>query len=296
MKLFAFLAGILMPFVVLAQGTSTGGSDLKFLFPARILSMADATIADTANATSSFVNPASLASGKGPEIMFSQMQWIQDIQTQLISTSVPLLDGTIAFAISSTSIAGIEIRDVPGPPIGTFNAHSTVFQLGYGMIAIKDVNIGATVKYLYDKLYIDEASGYAIDIGGIYTTPVRGLALGATLTNIGRINKFRSDYSNLPSSLTVGVNYGYAVDQFKFVGAVMGSHKTVPGLNAIHLGAEVMYSDLIAARIGYQTSYDIRGISAGLGIRYAILQLDYAYVPFSEAFGDANIITIGIHL
>ncbi len=296
MKSIILLILLTLPAVAWAQGSSTGESYLKFLFPARVLSMGEAPIADPSNATSSFANPACLASSNSAEIMFSQLQWIQDVQTQLLSASVPLPLGTASLAISSTSVGDIEVRDVPGPSLGTFNAHFNTFQVGYGATLFQDFSFGATAKYLYDKLYVDDASGFGVDFGALYKSPMDGLTFGLSLTNYGNMNKLRTQASDLPSRSNLGLNYQIFESEFKFIGNLAVSKETNSGTTAIHVGAEVNYNDLLSLRLGYQTSYDIRGLSAGLGIHYSILQLDYAFVPFSQGFGEAHIITMAVQL
>jgi hypothetical protein len=49
-------------------------------------------------------------------------------------------------------------------------------------------------------------------------------------------------------------------------------------------------------RFGYQTGIDTRGFSAGMGIRYSIVTIDYAYVPFSLQVGNSHLISIGFDL
>ena len=297
MKSLSIFLLLSLPGLVFSQGTSTGESNLQFLYPARILSMAGAPIADPSNVTTSFANPACLASGKSVEVMFSQLQWVQDIQTQLISTSVPFAIGTVEFAISSTSVGNIPIRDIPGPELGSFSYHSTSFQLGYGLELVPELSIGTTVKYLYDKLYVDEASGYAIDLGTLYRTPIEGLSLAATLTNLGQMNAFRSQKTDLPTQVGLGAYYSLKIQDFEFVGALaVGQETASGGTNHIDVGGEVNYDKLLSVRIGYQSGFEIRGLAAGIGIRYSVIQLDYAYVPFSQGFGNANILTIGLTL
>ena len=295
MKSLAIIACLLLPAPLVAQGTSSGEAYLKFLFPARILSMAGAPVADTGNASTSFANPACLSSGKTLQVTFTQFQWIQDIQTQLLSTSVPLPLGTAALAISNTSVSDIPIREVPGPALGSFSSHSTVFQLGYALDLLPELSVGSTAKYLYDKMYVDDATGYAFDLGVLYRTPLEGLSLAAAVTNIGQMNAFRSQKTDLPTKVDLGVDYGFSNAGFDFVSAIALGQETVPnGAKEVRIGGEVTYERLLALRFGYQTGYDIRGFSAGLGIHYSIIQLDYAYIPFSQGFGNANIITVGI--
>lgn len=295
MKHKAFFSLFLISTIAYAQGTSTGEANLKFVFPARVLSMGTTAVADTVTATSSMLNPASLANGGSFQVAFSQMQWIQDVQSQILTTSMPLSVGTASLTITNTSVNDIPVRDIPGPAIGTFNAHSTTFGLGYGLDVVPEVSLGATVKYLYDKMYVDDASGYGIDIGALYRTPLDGLRIGLAATNLGHMGAFRTVDSNLPTSVNLGAEYTLTVGDFQLVGAAALAQETVSGgTQDIRFGGEVTYQRLVALRVGYQTGYDVRNLSAGLGIHYSVFQLDYAYVPFSHGFGNANIVTLGI--
>jgi len=296
MKPFAIIALLLVPVYGLAQGTSTGEASLKFLYPARILSMGGAPIADTQNASASFANPACLATGRLIQVSFSQMQWIQDIQTQLLTASMPLSVGTAAIALSSTNVADIPIREVPGPALGSFTSHSTTIQLGYALNLTSDIDVGATAKYLYDKMYIDDASGYGLDVGVLYRGPIDGLSMAAAITNVGKMNAFRSQSTDLPTDVDIGADYTFSTGDFLFAGALaLGQETGAGGTSEIRVGGEATYNDLLSVRVGYQTGYDVRGVSVGLGIHYSFVQLDYAYIPFSEGFGDANVITIGVN-
>jgi hypothetical protein len=297
MKTLSFLLVLALPVLGFAQGTSSGEANLQFLYPARILSLGGAPIADPNDVTASFANPACLASGKSLQVMFSQLQWIQDIQTQLLSTSLPLSVGTAAFAITSTSVGDIPIRDIPGPPLGSFGYHSTSFQLGYGIDLLPELSLGTSVKYLYDKLYVDEASGYAVDVGTLYRTPIEGLSLAGALTNLGQLNAFRTQKTDLPTKLGVGAYYSVTYSDVELGGALAFGHETAAGgMNQIAVGAEATYDKLLSIRVGYQSGYEIRGLSAGIGFHYSVVQVDYAYIPFSQGFGNANILTIGLNL
>ncbi len=296
MKTLFVITLILLPWLAFAQGTSTGEAELKFMYPASFLSMADATIADTASVTAYFANPASLALGNATQIMFSQMQWIQDIQTQQLAATLPSSLGSFALAISSTSVNNIPVREVPGPAIGTFNSHSTVFQLGYAFSPLEGLSAGASVKYLYDKLLQDEASGYGVDVGVVFKMPVEGLSVAAAVTNVGQMSAFRSLKTDLPTRLDLGAEYGFTLDDFAAKAALALGHEIAsPGTNGVRVGGEITYARFLSVRAGYQSGYDIRGLSAGLGIKYSFIQIDYAYIPFSQGFGNANVITVGVN-
>lgn len=287
---------LVLPVVLMAQGKSTGSAFLQTVLPARISAMGDALAADPSFSSSSFSNPASLVWAKTPEVTFSQIQWIQDMQTQILGASVPLPFGTVGLSISSTSVEGIEIRDIPGTAIGTFASRSSVFRLGYAFSLSKDISVGTNLKYLYEKIYIDDASGYALDFGGLYNTPISGLTLGLAITNIGQVSKFRTQSSELPTAAKVGGTYATTVSDFEVVGALTIEHESNSAITRFHFGSEVSYDHMFSVRLGYQSHYDIRGLTAGLGFRYSIAVVDYAYLPFTQDFGSAHIVTLGIGL
>jgi hypothetical protein len=285
---------LVLPIALMAQGKSTGSAFLQTVLPARTSAMGDALAGDPFGSGSSFSNPASLVGTKTPGVMFSQIQWVQDMQTQIVSAHVPLPLGTVGLSISSTSVDGIEVRDIPGTAIGTFVSRSSVFRLGYALSLSTDISVGTNLKYLYEKIYIDDASGYALDFGGLYNTPISGLTVGMALTNIGQVSKFRTQSSELPTAVKVGGTFVTTLSDFEIVGALTVAHESNSAITRIHLGSEATYDHIFSIRMGYQTHYDIRGLTAGLGFRYSIANVDYAYLPFSQDFGSAHILTIGI--
>jgi hypothetical protein len=56
----------------------------------------------------------------------------------------------------------------------------------------------------------------------------------------------------------------------------------------LNLGVEADYDRTLFVRLGYQTGYDTRGFSAGIGASYSLLRFDYAVTPWSEGFGLAH--------
>ena len=276
-----------------AQGSSTSSSYLMLPVSARSAALGDATIADPMSFTSSFLNPANLSSDGPATIALSHLQWIQDIKTEFGGTSIPFGLGTFGFSVMNTNISGIEIREIPGPAAGTFSAHFAAVQLGFARNILRTVSIGGSVKYLYEKLYVDETTGYGIDVGALYRTPIDGLTAGASLTNLGALRGFRTQSSQLPSMGRIGGAYGFSLGTFDVtVNAAAAKDLHVNDVHA-QVGVETVYDSLLAIRLGYQTGYESRGLSAGLGLHYSFLQFDYAYIPFSLGLGDAHMFSLG---
>jgi hypothetical protein len=279
--------------LVFAQGSSTGSSQLNFPMSARPASLGGAVIADIGSYSSSSINPANLWTEEPLSVLLSHSQWIQDIQTEVVGIQMPFSFGTFGLAVLNSNVRGIEIREVPGPPLGSFTARLASFQAGFATKVSDGLFVGGALKYLYEKLYVDEATGFGLDLGATYRTPVEGLTAGISMTNIGELGEFRTDPSQLPGVARLGVGYKIQYRDFSFGPSVGVANELYRNRTHAQLGLETVYDHALALRLGYETGYESRGFTAGLGFSYSIVQLDYAYVPFSLGLGEAHIFSMG---
>jgi hypothetical protein len=296
MNLKILLAFILLPTIVFSQGTSRGVASLKLPTTPFIGATGESFIADPTALQSILINPANITSRESYGVMFSHTEWIQDVHTEFLSTAAPFRYGSLALSIANTSVDGLELRTIPGPPIGTFNTQSTSFQLTYGIKVTETISLGIAPKYLYEKIFVDEATGWGIDLGTLYTPPVEGLTLGFALTNLGSLSAFRNERTDLPSQLRLGGTYSFSLDIVSFRTAAAFSSELGVSVNHISIGTEATYNDAVTVRFGYETGYEYRDFSAGVGLRYSIVMIDYAYIPSSSQMGTAHIISIGFIL
>jgi hypothetical protein len=194
-------------------------------------------------------------------------------------------------------VDNIEIRDVPGPPIGTFSARNAAIGTSVSYQLPNSLSVGATVKYLYEKILVEEASGYGIDAGALYMTPWN-IRVAFAVNNLGSMNALQTESSKLPTVLRFGGAYETRIESIE--GTLTTSADVVSFTGEknthLHLGAELDYKHLFALRAGYQTGYEARSFSAGVGIAYSLLRLDYAFVPFRYDFGTTHTFSLGIEL
>jgi hypothetical protein len=283
---------LLLPTALLAQGSSAGSSHLRITHVARSAALGDAVAVEPGNLGSSLFNPATLALKTNTEFLLSHLEWIQDISAEHVSASIPSSFGTFSLSMSSMAIRGIEIRDTPGPPLSTFTARATSTQASFGFLLGTNLALGVGAKFLYDKLYVDEATGFGVDAGLIYLSPLEGLTAGIAVTNVGSMSQFRLERSDLPAQTRFGVAYklrGEVIDLY-FATQIANEYGNLE--SRLQAGAEIVYHRLLALRLGYQGNYETRRVSAGAGLMYDQFRLDYAYIPFSLDMGDAHIITL----
>lgn len=293
MKKISYVLTILVEVtIVYGQGSSTGSSYLLLPYHARPAALAQAVVADAGTFSSIFINPAAIGMGNATELLLSHTEWIQDVRMETLGTRLPFDFGTLGLAVTTSSVEGIHFRERPGLPEASFTARFSTLQATYAYSLFDDLWIGAGAKYIHEKIFVDEATGYALDFGLIYSTPIEGLNAGVAFTNIGEMSAFRLSNAELPTSVQAGTSYTWELEEFAFTAAANIRNVARQEEMGLHLALEGRYRRFASLRIGYQSSSDVRSLSGGIGLSYHFLNLDYAYVPFLLRLGDGHILSL----
>jgi hypothetical protein len=275
-------------------GGNSGLSFLKFGFGARNVALGDAGSAFSNDLTALFYNPAKLADNDAPEVMFMHNSWIQDIRSELAGAKTSLFGLPVAIGLNVTNINDIEVRTQPGDPISKFNANYFSGSIGTGFRIASMLDVGFSVKYLYENIFVDEANGLAFDFGLNYHSPIDGLELAASVRNLGSMNALRYVSTKLPTEIRAGTSYKIEIPNSKLdlTGGAEFLSYTRDKENHLNLGGEITYNKVFSIRGGYQTGFDTYGLTTGIGLVWGNLALDYAYVPFKLGIGNASMFSI----
>lgn len=277
------------------QAGQTGLTFLKLGVGGRALGMGEAYTAIANDPAATYYNPAALSLTDASQFLLMHKQWIQDTKTEFFAARTSLEKFSLGVSLNSTSVDNIEIREVPGPPIGTFTARNAAIGASAAYEINPDLSVGATVKYLYEKILVEQASGYGIDLGAAYMTPW-DLRLAFAVNNLGSMGALVTESSKLPTVIRFGTGYVRPIEAIDATVTLAADVVSFTGEQKthLHLGAEIEYRHSFALRAGYQTGYEARGFSAGVGIAYELLRLDYAFVPFSYDLGTTHTFSLGI--
>ncbi|MFA6468337.1 MAG: PorV/PorQ family protein [Bacteroidota bacterium] len=275
---------ILTTSYALPQNVNTGLPFLKTGTDARSSAMGEAFTSVTNDHSSFFYNPASIHFSDRRQLLLSHRQGFADVATDYLGTTLPGETITVGISALTTSVSNIEIRQRPGESEGTFNARNAALSAGVAFAPMNDLAVGVSGKLLYEKIYIDEASGYAFDAGMMYSI-TKEIRAGISILNIGTMGVLRSESSPLPSTLRLGGSYGTNISTDV---SLFGSADVVKTLDDdgthFHCGGELSYQSLLMVRAGYQSGYETKSFSTGLGVQYGIIRFDYAFVPMSGTF------------
>jgi hypothetical protein len=276
---------------------------LKLGTSARGIAMADAMSAHSSGSAATYYNPAGLrpgaAEGNPGEIMLMHKEWIQDARTEFLGAAVGLgADQALGISINSTTVSDIEIRTRPGPADGTFTSRNYALGLSYALRFSDVLWAGVTGKYLYEKILVDDASGWGVDLGAQYKTPVRNLSAGVVLANLGSMGSLRTESSTLPTLLRLGGAYTGELESISSEYLLAADYQlyTGPGQSLVSTGGELVFREAFALRAGYLIGSETRSFSAGIGIRHGIIGFDYAYAPLSSDLGTSHTFSLYVSL
>ncbi len=279
-----------------ANPANTGLSFLKIGAGSRAVGMGEAYVAIANDASGTYWNPAGLTQINGTELSFTHNKWLQDISNEFFAFTFQ--GGKNAFGISfmSNTISGIERRvKASAEPLDVLNTHDIMLGLSFARKIGANVSYGLTVKYLYQKIYIESASGLAVDLGVQYKTPLSGLNAGFAFQNFGYISKLREESTQLPHTIRLGLAYQIPIQflQGEFILATDWI-KILESTSHFSIGCEYNFIKYFALRLGYQNGFEDKGIHGGFGVKFNRYQLDYAHVPFTSDLGNSHRISFAI--
>jgi len=299
MRVKIFLILILVSFNLIAQNAgNTGYSFLKIGTGAGEVAQAEAITSKLISPFSLNYNPALITQANFSSIGFMHNEWIQDLRSEYLVANSSLYGIPIFLSVNSTSISNIEIRTKPGEAQGTFNAQYFFAGFGTGYEIFENLSLGFQIKYLYENIYVDESNGYAFDFGLFKKNLIADLNAGLSLRNFGKVNKLSTTSSELPSEVRFGLSYfgNLSLYKFNFYPSLDLQKFTRSGNLNFLIGLETNYDKLLTFRIGYNSMREINHLSFGVGVSYKSIYVDYAFLPFTNNFGSANLISIYIKL
>ena len=184
------------------ENASTGLAFLKLGVGGRAIGMGEAYSALSDDASGVYYNPAGISFGTDDEVTLMHKQWVFGTTSEFLGSTVHSQNFAFGFGLNSTNVDGIEIRQQPGPSEGTFGVHDLAVSATVSWRLDSSLSIGATGKFLYEKIYVDESDGEAFDFGARYQYD-QNFAFAAVITNIGSMSTLLYEPIGTPRRRTV---------------------------------------------------------------------------------------------
>jgi hypothetical protein len=268
---------------------STAMNFLKLETGARQSAMAGGGVALADDVNAIRHNPGGMAFFDAPQAAFILTSYQQDIRYRNAAGALPTRYGAFGLQITDLSYGDIPGYDPNNNGVAIQKSGDSAAGLSYAHRIGAMGAVGATLRYLHERLDTVMASGASVDVGGLLRVPSENpllskLSLGASLENFGTGVRYVDKSEPLPRQVTLGAG----LNQYKHFTA----HTELYFSNDVQpywaLGGEYEWFHRFSLRAGYRTGVATGpGFSFGAGANLGRVQLDFAWTPYSQ-FDDTT--------
>ena len=303
---------VVLPAEAQRKAGRSGAAFLEVGIGAREVALGSAVTALSGDAGQIFWNPAgaALRDDQRGSVSFSYIDWIADIEAGALAAGYHTAYGTVTLGVQYFGLSDIPANRQNGysDPIlqdlvsdtrtsATYNYTDLAVSFSYARYVLDRLSLGATVKYVSERIDGVGATALAFDFGSVYHVGVAGWQIAARLSNLGTDMSFFNQDNPLPLTFSIGSTiYPVNQEQMRLMLAVDAT-KPLDSQQLVFGGAELSFYDLLFLRAGYRFNYagaeddgtstrdpiktSIEGISLGAGLQYALgdyaLGFDYAF-------------------
>ncbi|HPI72991.1 MAG TPA: PorV/PorQ family protein [bacterium] len=288
-------------FVTDVAGVGTSAATfLEIGAGARAMAMGAAYVAQATDATALYWNPAGIAFIPGFQIEFMNCQWLAETQYNFFGlvAPIPAIRSSVGVSLISLDYGENPVRTVERPE-GTgekYGARDVAVSVSYAMALTDRFSFGLSGKYINQRIWSESGSAVAMDVGVYYNTMLKGLRLGASVSNFGSdiqmagrhlttvvdpdeavqnfdrvpVNYKVGSYS-LPLLFRVGLAYTRSLGSLGTITVAGDVNHPSNTTESINLGAEYGFANMFYVRAGYENLYERdhqNGLTFGGGVEY----------------------------
>lgn len=310
----------MLPLLITAQ-SMVGTKAAQFLgieVGGRSMGMGGAYVASANDATALFWNPGAAATIMGNEALFVHSSYLVHTRFDFLA-GIFQMPGIGVLGVSTTMLDyGDMIHTTIEKPDGT-GLTFTATDLAVGVTIARAMTdrffIGGTMKYIQQRIWHEQATAVALDLGTLYHTGINGLTIGMSIANFGTpmqmtgndldhfydiapdlygnnskiVSSLKTDKFNLPMIFRAGV----AMDVIQ--SATMDLRLAVDAIHpnnnyeSLNVGGELKLLNQFSLRAGYKNLFlkdSEEGLTMGAGLDVPLggirFRADYGYEVFGR--------------
>ncbi len=316
------LTGISLLFGESGRMTNVGTTAAPFLevgVGSRAIGMGGAFVAISNDVSALYWNPAGLCRMDQGEAVFERIEWFADISFNYLGATLPFQRyGTAGIFLNAMTVPHMKVRTVDYPD-GTgeeYDATSYAVGLSYSFGITDRFSLGFTGKYVSERIWHENTSTVAVDIGTLYHTGFGSLRIGAAITNFGPslqmngsdliiyydadesiegnndriMGELMTDEWPLPLNMQFGLAYDLIDRSLARLTVAVDAFHPINNSESINAGCELFLLNMLYLRAGYKAigqKDTEEGLTLGTGLRYQMfgqsnIMVDYAYADFGR--------------
>ena len=318
-------------FVTDVSGAGTSAAAfLEIGVGARAIAMGGAYASVATDVSALYWNPAGISRSLQMRAEFTHSEWLAETSFDFVGIVVPIprLSSAVGLSFCSLNYGEQPVRTIERPE-GTgevYGARDFAIGLTYAFSLTDRFSFGLTSKYIQQRIWSESGSAFALDAGIFYDTMLKGLRIGACMSNFGseiklggrnlrtikdpdetitNYDRVPVDYTTssypLPLLFRFGVSYEAIIGKYNKI--IVSTDVLHPNnrTESICLGVEYGFADMFYFRGGYQNLFErdtINGLTFGGGVAYSIrgsmkFNVDYSWSDWG-VLQNTQRFTIGV--
>ena len=276
---------------------------LKIESGTRGIGMGGSQVASGRGLSGAYFNPASIAFIEGSEAYFSKSIYFAGITHNTIGYGTRLTPtdyfGLHLFYLDS----GLIERTTEVSPDGTgefYNVLDISLRLMYGKQLTDRLRVGGSIKYIREEIYTTYMQSFVFDLGSNFNTGISDIILGMSVSNFGPDVQFQGEglqdededggtTQKITEKFSVPLVFRLGIQKDIFGGEEASASRLTVSADAINpidytvyggVGVEYSWRNMAFVRGGTHLFHDTAGLSLGGGIKWQIINVDYAYVNY----------------
>lgn len=240
------------------------------------------------NALASFIyQPASGVIQAHRTVGASYTAWLDETSYNNLYYSYSTRKTHVGLAFRNLDYGRLENRDDSGALIGYYSPLNLDLMGNYALRITPSFYAGLNAGVAFEKLNSDSSIGVHSDLGITWLPPINETALSFAVRNLGVSSAMNEVATKFAPRMELDLSKAMRFDEHT-------GRLELSGIKAVDepwkgaVNAELDLFSLIQVRLGYKLNYDAEDLTAGLGIRWKNIGVDYGWASFSDRLNDIH--------
>jgi hypothetical protein len=205
---------------------------------------------------------------------FTYRKIFLDMNANFLGFTKKIGNNAFGFSFIGFYPGDMELRRIPGDPIGIYSGENTIFGITYAR-KFKAFTIGATLRSLNERIFEVYRSTYSFDLGvsrNFVAFNDKPFRLDLSFLHLGP--KYFDEEFRLPLTWHIGLKGNFEPLSFGF-----SVNKHLNTKIQYTVGGEYLINESFSIRVGKRSKNPLEEFSFGFGLRNNNLDIDYSYSP-----------------
>lgn len=234
-------------------------------------------------------------------VFFGYNVWLADTKGMSLLVTNPAFGGTLGIGLRQISLSNLELRTTTPTDdyLSLFSASGTALEGTWGK-KLNRAYLGASLRWIRIESYIHVSTGFSADFGFGWSFLKNKITMGAAILNVGKMNPFKNEVPELPTSIIAGVTvkthplFGLSSKKYNTYTSVVGEYSKAHSW-VVRISGELFYNP-VRFTLGTKLSNELISLGIGLGINWRRFQLSYGLEIGSHQIDIPHLFQFGITL